>query len=53
MSTKVFSADTLPPPALDYDEERIQKVIKVSRMRYAKPKEKVEEDIINWSKTLG
>ena len=52
MTSKVFSADTLPPPKLDYDEERIQKVIKVSRMRYAKPKEKVEEDIIKWSKTI-
>jgi hypothetical protein len=52
MTSKVFSADTLPPPELEYDEERIQKVIKVARMRYAKPRDKVEEDIIKWSKTI-
>lgn len=53
MTSNVFSADTLPPPDSDYDEERIQKVIKVARMRYAKPREKVEEDIIKRSKVLG
>jgi len=52
MTSNVFSADTLPPPNLDYDEERIQKVIKVARMRYAKPKDKVEEDIIKRSKMI-
>jgi len=52
MPSPAFSADTLPPPeeADNIEEGRREKIIKLSRERYAKPREIVEEKIIKWSK---
>lgn len=45
----VFSCNTLPPPPVKKDEEQIRKIKNFSRERYAKPREKVEEQIKKWS----
>lgn len=49
MPTNTFSLDTLSPPQSDVSAELIQKVIKVSRERYAKKRTFVEEKIKRWS----
>jgi type IV secretory pathway TraG/TraD family ATPase VirD4 len=51
MPSQVFSSDTLAPPdgILDVDVERRERIIKVSRERYAEPKAKVEEKIAKFS----
>ncbi len=54
MTTPVFSADTLPPPDLQTDEDpevRAQKIINFSRQRYAKPRADVESKINRWSRS--
>jgi len=53
MPTSTFSASTLPPPDINHDVDLIWKTIKVSRERYWRPREKVEEDIIKWSNNLS
>ena len=53
MPTNTFSAGTLPPPQLNNEDDIIWKTIKVSRERYWRPREKVEEDIIKRSNTLS
>lgn len=52
MPSTTFSADTLPPPAgsLEIEPGRREKIIKLSRERYAKPRAIVEEKIMRWSK---
>lgn len=49
MPTKTFSLDTLPPPELEDDPARVEKIIKVSRERYSKPRDQVEDKIRRWS----
>jgi hypothetical protein len=49
MPTKTFSFDTLPPPDFEKEEGRRDKVIKLSRERYATPREIVEDKIRRWS----
>lgn len=44
-----FSATTLPPADLADTEENEDKVIKISRERYSKSRESVEEKISRWS----
>lgn len=54
MTTPVFSGDTLPPPALDTDEdpeERAKKIVNFSRQRYAKPQADVEDRIKRWARS--
>lgn len=53
MPTQTFSLDTLPPPHIDKDPERIEKVRKVSRERYAKPVSVIEDKIKRWSSNRG
>ena len=56
LTTPVFSAGTLPPPALKTNEdpeERAQKIINFSRQRYATPREIVEDKINRWSRDEG
>lgn len=53
MPTRTFSLDTLPPPDFMADPEQVQKVIRVSRERYAKKREQVEDKIRRWSLTDG
>lgn len=49
MPSKTFSLDTLPPPALEIDEERSDRIRKVVRERYTKSREMVEDKIKRWS----
>ena len=52
VSSDPFSATTLPPLMKQGSESHREKIIKISRERYAEPKEEVEEKIIRWSKAL-
>lgn len=47
VSSNAFSATTLPP--LHQPERQREKIVIVSRERYAKPREVVEERILRWS----
>ncbi|MBP9762931.1 type IV secretory system conjugative DNA transfer family protein [Patescibacteria group bacterium] len=47
VATKPFSANTLPPIAKKMDSE--EKVIFVSRERYAEPRAVIEEKVLKWS----
>jgi len=49
MPSKTFSLATLPPPEIDSEEERVKKVIKVSRERYSKDVKIITEKIRRWS----
>jgi hypothetical protein len=53
MPTKTFSLDTLAPPSLEKDEGRKEKVIRLSRERYATPREVVEDKIRRWSEGVN
>ena len=48
MPSKTFSFDTLPPPGKDVEEGRREKVVKLSRERYATAREVVEDKIRRW-----
>ncbi|PIW74745.1 MAG: hypothetical protein CO003_01020 [Candidatus Portnoybacteria bacterium CG_4_8_14_3_um_filter_44_15] len=48
VSCRPFSATTLPPMGTGVNGQR-DKIIKVSRERYAKPREEVESKITKWS----
>ncbi len=47
VSGKPFSAETLPPPEPPVDSER-DKIIRVSKERYAVPREDIEEKLSRW-----
>ena len=49
MPSKTFSLATLPPPEINIDEERREKIVRLSRERYCKPREVVEDKILRWS----
>ncbi len=49
MPSKVFSATTLPPPEIKDEEDRKEQILKVCRMRYGRPREKVEQQIQKWA----
>ncbi len=49
MPSKTFSFDTLPPPRLEVEDGRREKVIKLSRERYSTHREIVEDKIRRWS----
>jgi CxxC-x17-CxxC domain-containing protein len=49
VASSPFSATTLPPLGQDYYTGNKEKIIKVSRERYAKPREVVEDKISRWS----
>jgi len=55
MPSKTFSFDTLPPPSLEVEEGRREKVINLSRERYSTHREIVEDKIRRWSEgaTIG
>lgn len=44
-----FSAKMLPPPPIVEEGANVEKIIKVSRERYAKPRDFVEQKIQEWS----
>lgn len=49
MPSKTFSLDTLPPPELEAEEGRKDRIRKVVRERYTKKREMVEDKIMRWS----
>lgn len=49
MPSNVFSSRTLMPPDFKIDKEQMEKIIKISRERYAKKREIVEDKIKKWS----
>ncbi|MFN7088886.1 MAG: CxxC-x17-CxxC domain-containing protein, partial [Candidatus Paceibacteria bacterium] len=53
ITSRPFSATTLPPLATATYEQSPEKIIKVSRERYARPREQVEEKIRRWSGMAG
>ena len=50
--SRPFSATTLPPIPVHVPSDTVDKVVQVSRERYAMPREKVEERIMRWSGML-
>ncbi len=52
MPSKTFSIATLPPPKFDSEEGRREKIVRLSRERYCKPREIVEDKILRWSQTV-
>jgi len=53
VASNPFSATTLPPLANDDKTNNAEKVIQVSRERYSKPKDVVEDKIARWSGMAG
>ncbi len=51
MPSKTFSVATLPPPQLDEDPARREKIVRLSRERYCTPREVVEDKILRWSES--
>ncbi len=51
MPTKTFSFDALPPPKVEDEEGRREKVIRLARERYCVSRDIVEDKINRWSKT--
>lgn len=49
MPSKTFSLSTLPPPGLEKDDERIERVRKVSRERYSRKTTLIQDKIKKWS----
>jgi len=52
VSCRPFSAKTLPPMDIGLSNQR-EKIIKVSRERYAQPRKEVEEKISRWSGVMS
>ncbi|MFH0920749.1 MAG: DUF87 domain-containing protein, partial [Fibrobacterota bacterium] len=52
MPSPTFSIATLPPPEVTVDPERHEKIVRLSRERYCKPREVVEDKILRWSEAL-
>jgi hypothetical protein len=51
MPSKTFSLSTLPPPNIGEDPERREKIVRLSRERYCKPREVVEDKIKRWAES--
>jgi len=49
MPSQTFSLSTLPPNDFEVDEERREKIVRLSRERYCKPREIVEDKILRWA----
>jgi hypothetical protein len=49
MPSPTFSIATLPPPEFDTEDGRREKIIRLSRERYCRPREVVEDKIKRWS----
>lgn len=52
MPSKTFSLATLPPPFIDADTERRDKVVRLARERYCSPRVVVEDKIMRWSRNV-
>ncbi len=51
MPSQTFSLSTMPPPEFDTEEGRREKIVRLSRERYCRPREVVEDKIKRWSET--
>jgi hypothetical protein len=51
MPSKTFSLSTFPPPTLEFEEGRREKIIRLSRERYCTPREVVEDKIKRWAES--
>lgn len=51
MPSKTFSLATFPPPILEPEEGRREKIVRLSRERYCTPREVVEDKITRWAET--
>lgn len=51
MPSPTFSIGTLPPPIFEQEEGRREKVVRLSRERYCRPREVVEDKIARWTET--
>ncbi|PIZ71882.1 hypothetical protein COY07_04130 [Candidatus Peregrinibacteria bacterium CG_4_10_14_0_2_um_filter_43_11] len=53
MPSKVFSVSTLPSPQVESDDENNrEKIVRLSRERYCKPRAMVEEKILRWTQPV-
>ncbi|MBD3270194.1 DUF87 domain-containing protein [Candidatus Peregrinibacteria bacterium] len=52
MPTKTFSLNALPPPHIENEPDRKEKIVRLARERYCVPREIVEDKISRWSKGL-
>jgi len=48
MPSKTFSLSTLPPPVLEAEEGRREKIVRLSRERYCTSREVVEDKVNRW-----
>ncbi len=53
MPSKTFSMAALPPVEMDADASRREKILRISRERFSKPRDMVEEKIKRWSVNTG
>ncbi|TSC60260.1 MAG: Uncharacterized protein LiPW15_138 [Parcubacteria group bacterium LiPW_15] len=53
VTSRSFSAATLPPIKTQFEAAAEEDVIKTSRKRYARPRYAVEEEISEWSEVMG
>jgi CxxC-x17-CxxC domain-containing protein len=53
ITSRPFSANTLPPIKIDSGSDTTEKVIDESRKQFCKPQSQVESAIISWSSTSG
>lgn len=53
MPSPTFSAGTMPPPAKTNDGERLEKILRFARERYAKPRAQVEEKMRKFAESLA
>ncbi len=51
MPSPTFSIATLPPPIFEGEEGRREKIVRLARERYCRPREVVEDKILRWSET--
>ncbi|MDO8558324.1 MAG: type IV secretion system DNA-binding domain-containing protein [bacterium] len=49
VTSRPFSATTLPPIPVEESDQTVEKIIKISRERYSLPRKEVEERIMRWS----
>ena len=52
MPSGTFSFATLPPIEVDHEEGRREKIVRLSRERYCKPREIVEDKILRWAQPI-
>ena len=53
LTSRPFSAGTLPPVKISFETPSEDEVIKASRKRYARSKQAVEEEIFGWSGVMN